>query len=100
MGVTGPASDPNPENWAVDSVTLVSPTAQGLRDAALDGLVSDITDAPSQRHFRVNGVEVDASSLPVCPVCASMQPGDRVEVRGTMNNGKVSAVSVMAGGAP
>lgn len=94
----GPATADPSMGLLAFSASTISPITDGLREAALDGLVSDIGTAPGQRRFRVNGVEVDASALPACPACEAMQPGDRVAVRGTLNKGTVSAVSVVAGG--
>lgn len=96
---TGPASTDDPSlGLPAFRMSPFSASAEGLRDAALDGLVSDIeATTPGQRRFRLNGVPVDATALPACAVCDVLQAGDRVQVRGTLRDGVVSATSVIGG---
>jgi hypothetical protein len=82
--------------WMAQDMALTTPLIDTLRDAYVDGLVTDITDA-AKGLFSVNGISVNAGTA--CSACAGLQVGARLSVRGRLNNGVIAASDVRSLGA-
>lgn len=80
---------------SASAITATSPTVQdGPRTAYLEGLVTTVADG-SGRRFSLGRLDIDARGI-ACPVCASLQPGDKVRVIGSLNQATVNATEVQA----
>lgn len=94
-GDVGPAgATDNIHTWTVYA-TVTRPTSDGGTKAYLDGLVTAVNESDKKR-FSVNGLEIDASAIS-CPVCTTMQLGDRISVSGMLASDVVLADEVTQG---
>ena len=80
--------------WRTQAITLSTPLVTDRDDATVEGPVTAIPTGSTHR-FSVNGIDVDARAAN-CPVCANLQLGDWVDVRGRLVNSAITAMDVRA----
>jgi hypothetical protein len=79
------------DRWVVSTQRSDSPFSGEHDGAGLDGVVATVLSAS---RFTVNGVTVDSSAA---VVDGTVQPGARVQVRGSLSGGVLLATRVQAG---